>query len=568
MKPHKKDDYDVIVVGAGPAGITSATYMAKHGHRSLILEKEDFPRYRLGESLLPSMMPILEDFGLIDAVEACGFPKKTGGTFVWGKDREPWSVLFSENPFLPYPYAYHVDRSKFDALLLNNAKEEGVEVIHGATVVDAIMDGPRVVGVRYTDTTGAHHEVHSKFVVDSSGPRCVLGRKLTKRSYDPKMKQVAFYSYFNDVVGPPGIQAGHVCVESCPKGWFWYIPLDSEELGEASVGLVSGQEFKEEYSKLGPDKFFQEALKEAPYTRQLMGDRARQVQDTRSITDWAYACDRMAGEGFFLAGDAACFLDPLLSSGVSMAMLAGFSSATCMNTALRNPELEAASVDFYDQNYRRMWEVTRDFLHYFYAGNVSAHTDEIFWAARDMLQCGHNVGAKQAFCFMVNTIPSNPHPALRKQIHMFQQFMDHIDHKVDGVADEKSIQEALKEGMVLVTYNDLSDSVIPRINGSLESSWTIDPEEHVLTPVRGVSYDQDRTVFSSTASWLLGRNIYPVEGASLSLIERVDGSASWGQIVEKHAKEHGIDIEESRKTLTPVLGSLCEENLVLLRSYA
>jgi len=395
-----------------------------------------------------------------------------------------------------------------------------------------------------------------------------LGRKLTNRSYDPKMKQVAFYSYFDDVEGAPGDQAGHVCVESCPKGWFWFIPVESDTLGAASVGLVSGQEFKEEYAKLGPKEFFYEALKDAPYTQKLLGENAQRVKEMKSITDWAYACDRMAGEGFFLAGDAACFLDPLLSSGVSMAMLAGFSAATCMNTALKSPELEDAAVDFYDQNYRRMWEVTRDFLHYFYAGNVSAHTDEIFWAARDMLQCGHNVGAKQAFCFMVNTIPSNPHPALRKQIHMFQQFMDHIDHNLEGVENEESIQEAIKEGMVLVQYDDLSDEVIPRINGTLESSWTIDPEERVLTPVRGVVYDQERTVFSSTASWLLGRNIHPMEGAPLSLIERVDGQTSWGDIIAQHAKDCGEGLAQAREELTPILGTLCEENLILLRSYA
>ena len=112
--------HDIIVVGGGPAGATAAGYLAQFGYDVLVIEKAKMPRHIIGESLLPSAMPILEDLGVLKEVAAQNFPKKTGGTFIWGKDKEPWSVLFSSNPFLPYPYAYHVDRSIFDKIMLDN----------------------------------------------------------------------------------------------------------------------------------------------------------------------------------------------------------------------------------------------------------------------------------------------------------------------------------------------------------------------------------------------------------------------------------------------------------------
>lgn len=208
----------MIVVGGGPAGTTAASYLAMKGHSVVLLEREPTTRHRVGESLLPSMMPILEDFGMIDAVEAQGFARKTGGTFVWGKSDEPWDVLFGNNPFLPYPYAYHVDREVFDRMLLENAADKGVSVRQGVTVRAPLMDGDRCVGVRVTDIDGVDKDIRSKFVVDSSGPQAVLGKQLTKRTYDDRMRQVAYYGYFKDVKGPEGHRATHVLIEATKYG--------------------------------------------------------------------------------------------------------------------------------------------------------------------------------------------------------------------------------------------------------------------------------------------------------------------------------------------------------------
>lgn len=558
MNANPESDYDVVVVGGGPAGSTTATYLAMKGYRVAVLDKDKHPRYRVGESLLPSMMPILEDFGLIEKIESLGFPKKTGGTFVWGKDEEPWDVLFGENEFLPYPHAYHVERSIYDKVLLDHSATVGVSVFEDHPVLGPIQDETgRVVGVEYETAAGERHEVRAKWVVDASGSASVVGRKMTNRHYDDKMRQVAFYTYYEDTKGPQNFREGHVIVTSCKKGWFWWIPVDSEELGATSVGLVTGQEFKDEYNEMGVEAFFEAALEDAPQVKEMLGDRSRRTQPINAITDWAYACDHVAGPGYMMAGDAAAFLDPLLSTGVTMAMLAGYSASACIHTMLSNPEMEEPCVDFYNTNYLRMWNVTKDFLHYFYAGNASAYSDEIFWTARESLSLNENVGAKQAFCFMVNTIPGNPHPAVEKQIHMFQQFMDHMEHPMEAMSCQTDYQELLGRANGWVEFDKLSDSVVPVINGSLESSYRIDKATHSLEEIRGVAYDQDRAVFSSTSSWLLGKNLFPLEDADCELLELCDGSKTWGEVLET--------AESEPEVLAERLSSLYEERFVLLR---
>ena len=566
----EESPYDVIVIGGGPAGATAATYLTMDSRRVLLLEKSHFPRHVVGESLLPSMMPILEDFGLLEEVEALNFPRKTGGTFIWGKSDEPWDVFFSNNPFLPFPYAYHVDRAVFDEILLNHAKNVGATVREGVEVTGAVKDEDgRVCGVTWTDNAGQQQESRASFVVDASGRAAVLGRQVNKRVYDDQMRQVAFYTYYKDIVGPPELREGHVIIESCPRGWFWYIPMHGSALGDASVGLVTGREFKDEYAAMGKEAFFAKALEDAPYTQGMLGPRAEQVQPMRSIVDWAYTCTQAAGPGYFLAGDAAAFLDPMLSTGVSIAMLAGYSASVCIGTILDEPETEEGALSFYNGNYQHMYEVTRDFLHYFYACNGRADSDDIFWKARKTLQLDESVAASQAFCFLVNTIPANPHPALEKQIHMYMQFMDQLEHPVEALqcaSGLKAKQSNVATQTSPAVHFDMN--AIPMVNGTLDCSWKIDGETRRLKKVEGVAFDSERPIFSSTSSWLLGRNLHEVCSDSAAMMRLMDGSRSWNEITELLARTEGDACDDVRARLDPVIRELQAQGLVLHATHS
>jgi len=289
-----------------------------------------------------------------------------------------------------------------------------------------------------------------------------------------------------------------------------------------------------------------------------------------AITDWAFTCRETSGPGWYLAGDAAAFLDPLLSSGASMAMLAGYSASVCIHTAMTHPEREESAAEFYRSNYRQMYEVTRDFLHYFYAGNLSAHSDDLFWKARSVLQLSDNVGACQAFCFLVNTLPGNPHPALKKQIHMYEQFMEQLDHPMEEMKSDdglqcrlKAIEERTGEG---ADAFDVDDSSVLVLNGAPEQSWTVDGTEHQLQPVHGIAYDGERPVFSSTSSWLLGRNIVPLDDEAWELAQLVDGHRSWSEVLSLWAAAQNRSVDEVRAPAQAVLQGLAAERLVVLKA--
>ena len=358
---------------------------------------------------------------------------------------------------------------------------------------------------------------------------------------------------------------GHVIVTATKKGWFWYIPMNSKELGDASVGFVTGQEFNAEVAEKGMEAFFQECLEEAPRVKKLLGPNAKVSTKFRGIKDWSFVCSDLAGPGFFLCGDAAAFIDPMLSTGVTLGMLAGYSASICMHSILQNPDMEQQAVDFYDGNYKRMYSVTRDCLLYFYSGN-EVDSEGIFWQSRKIMKFGDNACAKQSFSHLVNTVAANPHPSARRQIHMFHQFIDNLDHPVDEMAEEQSFQDLQSANVPGLEMNALTDECIPVVNGRMDSTCVIDEESHSLRPVRGVAYDEERPVFSSTASWLLGRNFAEMGGTQLELLDLMDGQRNWGEIIQAYSAERNIEKGSARDMLWSALMGLCEENFVRIKA--
>jgi flavin-dependent dehydrogenase len=355
-----KDAWDLIVVGGGPAGSTLAGLAKKYEPSAsvLILEKDPFPRHHVGESLLPGAIPVLKELGVHAKIDAEGFPRKMGVVFVWGDDRKPWDADFNNlnlamvekyGRMLDAEFSWQALRSRYDEILLDHAAGLGAEVRFGWRAVSAVEEDGRVVGV-VIEKDGRRETLRCGTLADCSGQSGFLGAQRGVRSFDEDLKNVAGYAYFKgakwkfEYQGHPDKTKIFVC--SVPEGWFWYIPLSKDMV---SVGLVSKAKFVKEHAD-GRDfrKYFFGALERCaeiqPLLKQaeLMADVDPRApgKDFFSAADWSYQNERACGDGWLAAGDAAFFLDPLLSSGVMMAHLSGHRAAYTWLTARREADAE------------------------------------------------------------------------------------------------------------------------------------------------------------------------------------------------------------------------------------
>src|SRR5213082_1925438 len=224
---------EVVVIGGGPAGSVASTVLADAGHRVVVLERERFPRYHVGESLLSATLPILDAIGATPAIERHGFLRKPGGTFLWGRQAEPWSFWFREDPG-GRPHAFHVLRSEFDQLLVENARTRGADVLEAHTVTAVETGGPTPV-VSVERAGGMRLTLTPRFVIDASGQTALIGRAERLRRFDEFFKNLAIFGYFRGAERLPGELANHILSAAFADGWFWYIPLHD---GTMSVGAV------------------------------------------------------------------------------------------------------------------------------------------------------------------------------------------------------------------------------------------------------------------------------------------------------------------------------------------
>lgn len=406
--PRHPGDYDVIVVGGGPGGSTAATLIAQEGHRVLLLDKETFPRYQIGESLLPSTVHgICPMLGVSKQLEEAAFTRKHGGTFKWGASPEPWTFAFATSPRMagPTSYAYQVERVRFDTILLDNAARTGVDVRQNHRALDVLRDEDgRITGVRFEDESGHTHEAQSAYVVDASGHGSRLHNAIGgKREYSPFFRNLALFGYFLDAARMPEPNSGNILCVAFPSGWFWYIPL-SPTL--TSVGAVVKSELTAKVQG-DPEAAFQALVDECPMIKEhLAGARRAQAepyQPLRVRKDWSYDRTVLWGPGMVLVGDAACFIDPVFSSGVHLATYSGLLAARSINTVLGGELDEARCFGEFEARYRREFGLFRDFLVSFY----ELHTDEesYFWQARKV--AGHQGSMREAFVDLVGGVTAS-----------------------------------------------------------------------------------------------------------------------------------------------------------------
>jgi flavin-dependent dehydrogenase len=368
----ENEDFDVVVIGGGPGGSATAGLLTQQGHKVLVLEKAKFPRYQVGESLITGSMPTIEALGLRDRLDKMGYVRKYGGTLMWGRNQGAWDFRFAEAS--EYEYTFQVRRADFDSVLMTRARELGALVIEEATVQDVVFEGDRAVGVRFQRKGDSEATtVNSKLVVDASGQQHLLARKLDLIEYHNDLRNIAVWAYFQNCNRYSGTRWGDTLTENRPHGWFWFIPLSDSTV---SIGYVTPID---EYKKAGRslEELHASELAAADEITSLVAPATR-VSGYRTIKDWSYTCKRFYGPGWALVGDAAAFIDPLLSTGVGLTLRGSLGLSETVNLALGNPNEEEALYARYERNYREFLESLLEFIRFFYDRTKSK---EDYWDA-------------------------------------------------------------------------------------------------------------------------------------------------------------------------------------------
>jgi FAD-dependent halogenase len=404
------ESFDAIVVGGGPGGSTAATFIAMKGHSVLLLEKEKFPVHKIGESLLPATVNgICAMLGVSDELRRANFVPKAGGTFRWGRSKEPWTVYFSSSARMPgqTAFAYQVERMKFDAILLENARRKGVDVREEHRVDEPMLDADgRVCGLVFRDASGQVRRATAKHVIDASGWTSTLARHAGERIYSKTFRNVAVYGYFRDGQRLPAPNQGNIFCAAFDQGWFWYIPL-SQTL--TSVGAVIDSAHAGMLTD-GPEYVLRTLLPKCEHIDRML-HQADRVTDgpygkVRVRKDFSYCHTQFWKPGLALVGDSACFIDPVFSSGVHLATYAGLLAARSVNSCLSGAMTEETAFTEFQRRYMREYRIFYDFLLAFY--DMDQELDSYYWSARKVLQS--NEKQNEAFIQLIAGIGGSGEP--------------------------------------------------------------------------------------------------------------------------------------------------------------
>ncbi len=356
---------DVIVIGGGPAGTTVSTLIAQRGYRVQLFEREHFPRFHIGESLIPETYWVLKRLNMLEKMRSSPFVKKYSVQFVGssGKLSEPF--YFMEHKPHECSQTWQVLRSEFDKMMLDNAREHGVEAHEGVRVLDVLFSGERATGIRLMEEDGTQREVHAKVIIDASGQSTLIANRFKLRVADPELKKGALWTYYEGAYRDTGRDEGATLVlqTAGKKGWFWYIPLHNNIV---SVGVVASFDYL--FNGRGDhEKIYQEELDRCPAAKERvsMGKRVAPFYATK---DYSYRSRQAAGDGWVLVGDAFGFLDPLYSSGVLLALKSGQLAADAVADGLDVGDTSAAQLGKWAPDFAEGMDRMRRLVCEFYNG--------------------------------------------------------------------------------------------------------------------------------------------------------------------------------------------------------
>lgn len=359
--------YDVIVIGAGPAGTTAATLLAMEGHSVLIVEKEKFPRYHVGESLMPFCYLTLERLGVVDQMNQIAYTKKHSVQFATEDGRISAPFYFFDHLDHPAATTWQVEREHFDLMLLNNARAHGVEVREQTTALDFLRSDNAITGIHASNRDGETFEFHAPITLDASGRDALFQRKNSSRIRDPKLNRISIWTFYKGAKRDPGLDEGATTIAYLEnRAWFWNIPLRDDIV---STGIVATRDYLYRDGR-DPRAIFAREIKNNRWIDEHLS-QGQQFGDYWVTGEYSYRAEHCASDGLVLVGDAFAFLDPVFSSGVFLALKSGEMAADAAHAALHTGNTSASAFAAYGERLCHIMEVMRQLVYAFYDPNFS-----------------------------------------------------------------------------------------------------------------------------------------------------------------------------------------------------